>query len=413
MSSSLRQPTPLDWQSLLLEAIQHRDATRAVPLAQRCVHRHGMAALEALLERADAVSGQEGEARSWLLAQLRQERAEPDAHSVDVDPPEGVNTPSLPTAEPPAFSVDPIKADERVESELSAPQPRELEAVSAAVSAPASAADSTREPAFVRESALADEAPLLVEEAALAGDAALAPETDSADEASPLLQLALIDEAPFSVEVAPAAVAASADESFAAVEEAPAEKGAFADETFPVVESVSVQGAAVSVDPSLAHGAAQVRPPAPVSASASAALDLAFAPLEIAFPPLPPPALDQREASEPPAAHAPGEESSPPLFTDLRELSPPEGGLDPVHSTAFDGESVPPMEREPLLDPFEAGTAAPVPRFQVDVPPEREPRPSRKKRQTDEPADAPAPVTKALDGWRAWLPGAFRSRNRS
>ena len=371
MSCSLRQPTPLDWQPLLLEAIQHRDAPRAVPLAQRCVHRHGMAALEALLERADAVSGQEGEARSWLLAQLKQERAEPVPHSFHADPPESVSAPSLPTSEPPASTIDPIEADDRIESELSSPHPRELEAVSAAVSAPASAADSTREPAFVHESALADEAR-------------------------------------FPDEVAPAAVTAPAEESFAAVEEAPAEKVAFADETFSVAESVSVQGAAVSVDPSLAHGAA-----APVSASVSAALDLAFAPLEIAFPPLPPPAPEQREASEPPAAPTFGEEGSSPFFTDIREPSPPEGGLDPANSPASDGEILLPVERERLLDPFEAGTAAPVPRFQVDDPPERESRPSRKKRQPDEPKDSPAPVAKALEAWRAWLPGAFRSRNRS
>jgi hypothetical protein len=393
---------------VLLEAIQHRDAPRAVPLAQRCVHRHGMAALEALLERADAVSGQEGAARSWLLAQLKQERAEPVPPSFPAAPPESVSAPILPTAEPPASTIDPIEADDRIETELRSPHPRELEAVSAVVAAPASAADSTRQPAFVQESALADEAPLLVPGAALAGDDALARETDSVDEASAHLQLALIDEAPFPAQVAPAAVAAPADESFAAGEEAPAEKVAFAEETFSVAESVSVQGAAVSVDPSLAHGAA-----APVSASVSAALDLAFAPLEIAFPPLPPPALEQREASEPPAAPTPEQEGSSPFFTDIRELSPPEGGLDPANSTSSDGEIILPVECERLPDPFEAGTAAPIPRFQVDDPPEREFRPSRKKRQPDEPKDSPAPVAKALEAWRAWLPGAFRSRNRS
>ncbi len=63
-----------DWQEKLLEAIEQRDAHRAVTLAQRCVHRYGMHTLVTLLERANAAGadGQDSEARAWLLPLLGQ-----------------------------------------------------------------------------------------------------------------------------------------------------------------------------------------------------------------------------------------------------------------------------------------------------------------------------------------------------
>jgi hypothetical protein len=66
------------------------------------------------------------------------------------------------------------------------------------------------------------------------------------------------------------------------------------------------------------------------------------------------------------------------------------------------------------LDDFPAGAAAPVPTFHVDAPPERESLDRLKRRQPDVPGDrqAPSRATKALDAWRAWLPGPFRSRSR-
>lgn len=426
MSRSPRQPTPLDWQPLLLEAIQHRDAPQAVPLAQRCVHRHGMAALETLLERADAGSGQRGEARTWLLAQLRQGCVEPVSRSLPSHPPESASSPSAPLAEPPASCVDPVEA------ELNPPQPLEQEAVLAAVGAPSSPAPSLWENAFVDqspradESVLADQADLLVGEAASADDDTLPRETDATVEAGAPLQLSLTDEAVFAAEEAdlpaegaclpaveaPVAVAASAAESVSAREVAPTETMDFADTTVSVVEAVSLQAAAVSTDHSVADEAAPDRSTAPV-ASASAALDLAFAPLEIAFPPLPLPAVEQREAREPLTSPTPTEEPPSPLSTAISEPSPSEGAEDSLSSAAADGGIVLPVEREHLFEPFEARTAAPVPTFQVDAPPEQEPLARRKKRQPDEPKDPPAPVAKALEGWRAWLPGAFRSRNRS
>lgn len=70
MSSPVSQPSPTDWQVLLLEAIQRRDASQAVLLAQRYVHRYGMKALDSLLEMASGEHGQDGDARDWLLPLL-------------------------------------------------------------------------------------------------------------------------------------------------------------------------------------------------------------------------------------------------------------------------------------------------------------------------------------------------------
>jgi hypothetical protein len=66
VSSPVSQPAPTDWQALLHEAIQRRDASQAVLLAQRYVHRYGMKALDSLLETARGEHGQDGNARDWL-----------------------------------------------------------------------------------------------------------------------------------------------------------------------------------------------------------------------------------------------------------------------------------------------------------------------------------------------------------
>ncbi|MFN5465148.1 MAG: hypothetical protein ACK40D_03135 [Cyanobacteriota bacterium] len=70
MSSPVSQPSLPDWQALLLEAIQQRDAPQAILLAQRYVHRYGMKALDTLLEKVKGESGQDGDARDWLLPLL-------------------------------------------------------------------------------------------------------------------------------------------------------------------------------------------------------------------------------------------------------------------------------------------------------------------------------------------------------
>jgi len=70
VSSPTPQPSTPDWRDLLLTAIQQRDASRALPLAQRCVHRYGMHTLETLMEQASGGDGPEGDPRSWLLPLL-------------------------------------------------------------------------------------------------------------------------------------------------------------------------------------------------------------------------------------------------------------------------------------------------------------------------------------------------------
>lgn len=78
MANTELHSSPSDWQGALLEAIQQRDASRAVLLAQRCVHRYGMPALEALLERANEVWAENGAARDWLLPLLTQPSSPPE-----------------------------------------------------------------------------------------------------------------------------------------------------------------------------------------------------------------------------------------------------------------------------------------------------------------------------------------------
>lgn len=81
--SGSSRPSLPDWQQTLLEAIQQRDAPKAILLAQRCVHRFGMSTLEAVLERADSpdgptVDGQPEDARSWLIPLLIPSSSVPD-----------------------------------------------------------------------------------------------------------------------------------------------------------------------------------------------------------------------------------------------------------------------------------------------------------------------------------------------
>ena len=61
-----------DWQQALVEAIQQRDAPRAIQLAERCVHRYGMHTLESVMDRAEELGGDAEAVRSWLLPLLAQ-----------------------------------------------------------------------------------------------------------------------------------------------------------------------------------------------------------------------------------------------------------------------------------------------------------------------------------------------------
>ena len=163
-----------------------------------------------------------------------------------------------------------------------------------------------------------------------------------------------------------------------------------------------------------------------ISASASAALDQAFAPLEIAFPPLP-----TRERSE---GSLPAAESAPPvppsLVAPFRAPLKASAPAEPRRPSEADGPAIPNDSGDPAgtesvgrvslgqvharaLADLPTGTAAPVPTFRVDPPADRESLDSRKRPQPEAPADRPGRTSKALEAWRAWLPGPFRSRSRS
>lgn len=135
-----------------------------------------------------------------------------------------------------------------------------------------------------------------------------------------------------------------------------------------------------------------VAPPSPPPLSspsplppASVGLDEAFAPLEVAFPPLPSPLEDLRSNNRPPQA-----------LPDPPSLS----------GTGFD---------EPFLsDVMEERAAAPVPTFEAEGPSTGSSPPSRRSR-TDTPRDrhSPAPISPALEPWLVWLPGAVDAMRRS
>ncbi len=68
----LTESEPSDWRADLLDAVQQRDAPRAIILAQRCVHRYGIDVLESLLESVSSPEGDGSDARVWLLPLLLQ-----------------------------------------------------------------------------------------------------------------------------------------------------------------------------------------------------------------------------------------------------------------------------------------------------------------------------------------------------
>lgn len=171
--------------------------------------------------------------------------------------------------------------------------------------------------------------------------------------------------------------------------------------------------------------------PAPRSATATAALDQAFAPLEIAFPPLPSPDPPQegdrgprapapvtpfavastippaKVPSEPPAAQtwaAPDDLDAP---AETVAVVDPDDRVDP--EVSFDTDQLGLSYNVDL-----APAAAPVPTFDGSTAGERAPFASRRERKAEvSPESEPPPASKSLESWRAWLPGAFRSRRRS
>jgi hypothetical protein len=334
VSRSLRQPPSQDWPALLLEAIQQRDAPRALAFALRCVHRQGMGALDAVFERADGAGGQDGDARSWLLPLLKQ------ASPVVVPSP----APSAPSIPPPR------------------PTPP------AAPAAPAGGA------------AVAATAPLA-------------------------------EALPIAAEVSPSPIAEASppqpEPSPPIAEPSPASPD-------PVATDLPWSSLPFADSPPASVPPTPERDTAPAGVTASAALDQAFAPLEIAFPPLPTfertgadSAAVSTASPVPPAGSAPVSApfaSEPaPATLDARDGH---DGAEPAPRVHL------PSGHERLLGDFPTGHAAPVPTFQVEGSEESASRPSRKSRQTDPAADHKTPASRTLDVWRSWLPGPFRSRSR-
>jgi hypothetical protein len=303
-----------------------------------------MGALDSVLDRADAATGQHGEARSWLLPLLKQ------------------GAPALATSS--AFPPEPL--------------------------------------------ALVPPTPLV---------------TSTLD---------LVPEA----ETEEPAIAAQADEP--SVPEASPQE--------PALPPAPLDIAGDTPWPSVPPAASPIREHAPferlkesVKATASADLDQAFAPLEIAFPPLPP---SERTQADAPAVPPPS--SVPlPFFSSLRAPSAREQPFAPdepsgssgcseiqdpsklratetrdpqpiAPAAAGDREASPeaasgvdPAPAQELLpEDFLTGHAAPVPTFQVEAFETSVSRPS------EAPEEEKPPAPRTLDAWRAWLPGRFRSRSR-
>jgi len=419
VSRFLRQPTPQEWQSLLLEALRQRDAPKAVALAQRCVHRYGMETLETLLKHADGATGEDGQVRTWLFLLLKQESAGIAPPPVASDPlhsgpPPAASAPlgrlRLPGDQGQAMGTPPLEShppdSPQPDRPLEATSPAEPGAERTAPAAPANiapletkgppadagvvldqAADDTCADEGARPEEVADDPP--AHEGALAdevGDAHSARDSLSPPEGSTAWPAPLDDVA--------------------------------ADVLAPLAEFPAfVHTAAASHAPSApAQASDAAYGGVPVSTVASAALDQAFAPLEIAFPPLP--TLDRQATT--PSATEPSPPEPPSLATSNvtdplipLELADPQSGAPTPQSSdpPPPGLDVP-GNQETFWDDLPVHAAAPVPTFQVDAPSDREPLEHRRRRRSDGSRDQPAPISKALESWRAWLPGAFRSRPR-
>jgi len=416
VSRSLSQPSPHDWPSLLLEAIQQRDAPLAVVLAQRCVHRHGIAILETTLERADAAAGQEGEARAWLFLVLKQGSPAAAFLSTAAHPTAGGRPLPSPVLEPPASveepRFEPPSQPERVAESVGAAEP-ELEPAAAAAAESQTAPES--------------EPPVAPEPASPLAEAKLTSAEATLDQEPP--GHGLSDQG-FS-DLGHLALQRPHGESLAFELPSDVEVAAVGSHDVSPSESPSPSLEPLALQTSLPARESPPRERTVVSASASAALDQAFAPLEIAFPPLP-----TREHS---GASLPAAESAPPVppplvapfRAPLEACAPLEASApaEPSGPSAAGGPAIPQDSGDPagaesvarvslgqvharVLADVPTGTAAPVPTFRVDPPADRESLDSRRRPQPDAPGDRPGRASKALEAWRAWLPGPFRSRPR-
>lgn len=255
--------------------------------------------------------------------------------------------------------------------------------------------------------------------------------------------------APKTVAASPAPAAADSSADVASLgSEAPAQPSAS-----PAMAVPSEQGGAhkpaASPDPPSHQPSRMERPAFARAPLPMQALDEAFAPLEIAFPPLPaidadrspsaeadrlPPAERTRIAPHPPAARPtsttapqPRPESSvvAELERDDHSLEPADTAADPAADTAADGGPdvrLQPTTAHPdrLVEasvsaelPGDEGLAAPMPAFLPQQDPSRmRPARSRPSAKEGRVQSNPAPIPSGLERWMVWLPGLFRSQDR-
>jgi hypothetical protein len=319
----------VDWQATLLSAIQHRDAGQARVLAQRCVHRHGMQALETLLDRLTLGPGPDEEARRWLFLLLREDGSE--SAIAQAEPQMGLAS-GMPEHPEPGHDPFPKPALQSERASRPEPAPPEREAM------PSSS-----------------------------------PRSDP-------------DGRPLAIN--------------------------------------ATNGSAVSPAPLSGE-------PSPSRPSACNDLDQAFAPLEIAFPPLPSqdwPEETSRPLSSPKGRH-PLPEFEAPMFKSSQDvagvgifLAREEGPMDTPAATDFDPEdqlgwgadSDFPLDSSSLNEDEVAShaVAAPMPNFQVESPRVGDPHPLHEVQQPQPSSQERLSTSPSLAAWRAWLPGAFRQRQR-
>jgi hypothetical protein len=112
-------------------------------------------------------------------------------------------------------------------------------------------------------------------------------------------------------------------------------------------------------------------------------------------------------SSPPPAPPTPPTPADRQIPADGMVAGPAQPSISPAQGDAS-GE-----EPDRCLDDFSAGVAAPVPTFHVESMEEWASVDARKRARPQKPDQESVRESNALQAWRAWLPGHFRSRPRS
>jgi hypothetical protein len=192
----------------------------------------------------------------------------------------------------------------------------------------------------------------------------------------------------------------------------------------PIPQPLANPGAQPSPPRSREQSADSMAAPgsSPTPASSSADLDQAFAPLEIAFPPLP--SVEHHHDAVPtqPMAEAPigrtANQTHPMAHDDLADGQVGGDGFTSPDEPLPDGPTLTPNPERKLQQAFLADfephdLAAPEPKFHVEGTSAGDPPPLPRPRQPGASMEVEASAAPTLAAWRAWLPGAFRTRRRS